>query len=172
MTATRYDLFADHFQFYLQDDDQSFGDLSAAWIEEATAGLLAVAPHVIGIGTARNMTVPVSVSIHESRPRIREEEWEHITTASLKIDTGRIVVAGCTDYLPDAARIEVAPGVYEAIVCYAKLGSLSADGLKGKDSYHIHLFPGREVVPTVLKGRKSCGPHMAADAKRRGCSQT
>ena len=64
MTANRYDLFADYFQFYLQDDDQSFGDLSAAWTGEATERLLAVAPHVIGVGTARNMTVPVSVSVH------------------------------------------------------------------------------------------------------------
>src|SRR4051812_26104513 len=77
MTAFRYEIFADYHQFYLQDDDQSFGDLSAAWTEEATERLLAVGPHVIGIGTARNMTVPVSVSVHESRPKIREEEWDH-----------------------------------------------------------------------------------------------
>jgi hypothetical protein len=158
MTAHRYDLFADYFQFYLQDDDQSYGDLSAAWTEEATERLLAVAPHVIGIGTARNMTVPVTISVHESRPQIREEDWDHITAASLKIDTGRIVVAGCTDYYPDTARIEVAPGVYEAIICYSKLESLSANGLEGEDSYHIHLFPGREVAPVVLKNRKKGEP--------------
>lgn len=158
MTAIRYDLFADYFQFYMQDDDQSFGDLSAAWTEEATERLLAVAPHVIGIGTVRNMTVPVSISILGSRPQIREDGWDHITTASLKIDTGRIVVAGCTDYYPDAARIEVAPGVYEAVICYSKLESLSADGLEGEDSYHIHLFPGREIAPAVLKRRKKGEP--------------
>lgn len=154
MTTHRFDLFADYFQFYLQDDDPSFGDLSTAWTAEATERLLAVAPHVIGIGTARNMTVPVSVSVHSSRPQILEEEWDHITTASLKIDTGRIVVAGCTDYYPDAARIKVVPGVIEAIICYSNLGSLSEDGLEGEDSYHIHLFPGREIVPAVLKSRK------------------
>lgn len=154
MSASHYEILADYHQFYLQDDDQAFGDLSAAWTEEATERLLAVAPHVIGIGTARNMTVPVSVSVHESRPKISEEAWDHITTASLKIDTGRIVVAGCTEFYPDAARIEVAPGVYEAIVCYSKLEALSADGLEGEDSYHIHLFPGREISPATLKTRK------------------
>jgi len=154
MTASHYEIFADYHQFYLQDDDQSFGDLSAAWTEEATDRLLAVAPHVIGVGTARNMTVPVSVIVHGARPQIREEEWDLITTASLKIDTGRIVVAGCTDYYPDAARIEVRPGVYEAIVCYGKLESLSADGLEGEDSYHVHLFPGSEIPPATLKTRK------------------
>src|SRR5437899_7893584 len=107
----QYEIFADYHQFYLQDDDQSFGDLSAAWTDEATERLLAVAPHVIGVGTVRNLTVPVSVAVHESRPQISEEEWDHITAASLQIDTGRVVVAGCTDYYPEAARIEVVPGV-------------------------------------------------------------
>lgn len=154
MTASHYELFADYHQFYLQDDDQSFGDLSAAWTEEATERLLAVAPHVIGVGTARNTTVPVSVSIHESRPQIREDAWDHITTASLQVDTGRIVVAGCTDFFADAARIEVTPGLYEVIVGYARLQALSANGLAGEDAYHIYLFPGREIVPSVLKRRK------------------
>ena len=58
----QYDIFADYHQFYLQDDDQTFGDLSEAWTEEATERLLAVAPHVIGVGTVRNTTVPVSLS--------------------------------------------------------------------------------------------------------------
>jgi hypothetical protein len=82
------------------------------------------------------------------------DEWDHITTASLQIDTGRIVVAGCTDYYPDAARIEVAPGIYEAVICYSKLGSLSVAGLDGEDSYHVHLFPGREIEPAILKRRQ------------------
>ena len=149
----QYKIFADYHQFYLQDDDQSFGDLSEAWSEEATDRLLAVAPHVIGVGTVRNMSVPVSVVVHESQPKINCEEWDHITTASLQIDTGRIVVAGCTDYYPDAARIEVSPGTYEAIICYSKLTSLSPDGLDGEDSYHVHLFPGREIEPAITSVR-------------------
>jgi hypothetical protein len=150
----QYEIFADYHQFYLQDDDQSFGDLSEAWTEEATERLLAVAPHVIGVGTVRNMSVPVSVAIHESQPKIDPEEWDHITTASLQIDTGRIVVAGCTDHFPDAARIPVEAGNYEAIICYSKLAPLSPDGLKGEDSYHVHLFPGREIEPAILKKRQ------------------
>lgn len=154
MRIFRYDLFADYHQFYLQDDDDSKGDLSEAWTEETTDRLLAVAPHVIGIGTARDMTVPVSIAVHEERPLINVDEWDHVTTASLQIDTGRIVVAGCTDYFPDAARIEVPSGIYEAIVCYANLEALSEDGLDGDDSYHVHLFPGRAIPPSVLKQRK------------------
>ena len=151
----QYEIFADYHQFYLQDDDQSFGDLSQAWTEEATDRLLAVAPHVLGVGTVRNVTVPVTVVVHESRPQIIQEDWDHITAASLRIDTGRIVVAGCTDYYPDAGRIEVEPGVYEAIVCYGNLALLSSDGLDGEDSYHVYLFPGREIQPITIKKRKN-----------------
>ena len=150
----QYEIFADYHQFYLKDDDLSFGDLSEAWTQEATDRLLAVAPHVIGVGTVRNTTVPVSVVVHESQPNDSLDEWDHITTASIRIDTGRIVVAGCTDYYPDAARIEVAPGVYEVVICYSKLGSLRENGLDGEDSYHVHLFPGREIEPVILKWRQ------------------
>jgi len=153
MHTFQYQIFADYHQFYLQDDDQSFGDLSEAWTQEATDRLLAVAPHVIGVGTVRNMTVPVSVIVHNSRPEIDAEKWDHIVTASFRVDSGRIVVAGCTDYYPEAARIEVRPGVYEAIICYANLASLSPDGLEGDDSYHIHLFPGQEIEPAIIKRR-------------------
>jgi hypothetical protein len=155
MRTSQYEIFADYHQFYLQDDDESFGDLSEAWTAEATDRLLAVAPHVVGVGTVRNVTVPVTVTLHDSRPKIDEAEWDHITTASLQIDTGRIVLAGCTDYYPDAARIEVKPGVYEVIVCYAGLDSLSPDGLDGQDSYHVHLFPGRAIDPATLKRRNN-----------------
>lgn len=158
MRAFQFNVFADYHQFYLQDDDQSKGDLSDAWTKESADRLLAVAPHVIGIGTIRNMTVPVSVAVHESRPAIEEDEWDYITTASLKIDTGRMVIAGCSDDFADAARIEMAPGRYEAIVCYGKLDSLSANGLEGEDSYHVHLFPGHEIPPTILKIRQTANP--------------
>jgi hypothetical protein len=149
----QYQIFADYHQFYLQDDDRSFGDLSEAWTQEATDRLLAVAPHVIGVGTVRNMSVPVLVAVHDSPPQMDAGKWDHMVKASLRIDTGRMVIAGCTDYFPDAARIEVRPGVYEAIICYENLASLSADGLEGNDHYHVHLYPGYEIEPAVIKRR-------------------
>ena len=64
----RFEIFADHFQLYLQDNDIRFGDLSEAWTDEAVEKMLALGPHVIGVGTARNMTVPVTVRICKARP--------------------------------------------------------------------------------------------------------
>jgi len=134
-------LFADYHQFYLQDDDMRFGDLSDAWTPEATEKLLAAAEHVVGIGTVRNTDVPVSVSVDSRLPNLNPQEWDRINHTTLACDTGRIVVAGCTDYFPDAKRLEVQPGIYDVLVGYKNLASLSDDGLNGEDSYHIFLAP-------------------------------
>ena len=54
----KLEFFADYFQFYLQDDDPAFGNLAEAWTEDATQRLrIAVAPGIVGVGTARNDTV-------------------------------------------------------------------------------------------------------------------
>ena len=62
-------LFADYFQFYIQDEAAK-GDLSEAWSEEATDRLLAIAPGTIGIGTVRNMEVPIIGTIENGRARL------------------------------------------------------------------------------------------------------
>ena len=58
MRRFEYTLFADYFQFYLQDESAG-GDLSNSWTQEAVDRLLAVAPGTLGVGTVRNMNVPV-----------------------------------------------------------------------------------------------------------------
>jgi hypothetical protein len=67
MATYNYNLFADCYQFYLQDEDAD-GDLSDSWNEQAVKNLLAVAPGTIGVGTVRNMDVPVEVEIRDSAP--------------------------------------------------------------------------------------------------------
>ena len=132
-------IFADYHQFYLQDDDDRYGNLSDAWTPEATDRLMAVAERVVGIGTVRNMNVPVQIEVGPQLPTLDHSRWDKVNRASLVCETGRIVVAGCTDYFPDARRISVSPGTYDVLVGYKNLESLSQDGLEGNDSYHIFL---------------------------------
>jgi hypothetical protein len=152
MNSTRLKLFADSFQFYLQDESAE-GDLSECWTEEATDRLLAVAPGTVGVGTVRNMTVPVSVEVLEGDPPLDAAEWDHMTECSIQIDSGQLVVAGCTDYFPDAMRISLAPGTYAVRVSYGGLASLSADGLDGDDHYRVQLWPGVTTAAKVIKQR-------------------
>jgi len=151
MAEYQFDLFADYYQFYLQDE-QAAGDLSNSWTEQAIKDRLALAPGTIGIGTARNTTVPVMVVIHSSAP---DEEnparWSHINECSLDLPSGRIVVAGCTDYFPDASRIDVKPGQYRARIYYGGLDTISEDGLAGSDNYKIVLWPDSQIEYQVLK---------------------
>jgi hypothetical protein len=141
MQTIELTIFADYHQFYLQDDDERFGNLSDAWTPEATERLMAVAEHVVGIGTVRNMNVPVRIELRPQLPTLDRSQWDKVNQASLVCDTGRIVVAGCTDYFPDAKRLSVSPGTYDVLVGYKNLASLSEDGLEGDDSYHIFLAP-------------------------------
>jgi len=151
MIRREYELFADYHQFYLQDDDRSLGDLSDAWTLEATQRLLAVARGVVGIGTARNTTVPVVVEILETAPEPDLNDWDQVVEASLEIATGRIVVAGCTDYWPDAARIDVRPGRYRVRSSCAGLNSVTS-ALDGNDRYRVQLWPTTHATaPTVIK---------------------
>ena len=139
MQVIELTIFADYHQFYLQDDDERFGGLSNAWTPEATERLMATAEHVVGIGTVRNMTVPVRIEVGPKLPSLEPSQWDMVNRASLVCSTGRIVVAGCTDYFPDARRLSVIPGTYDVLVGYKNLQSLSVDGLEGDDSYHVFL---------------------------------
>ena len=152
MRRFEYELFADYFQFYLLDEAAE-GDLGDSWSDEAVARLLAVAPGTIGVGTVRNMNVPVTVEIFDAEPDSDLESWEHATECSLEVPTGRIVIAGCTDYFPDAARIEVEPGAYRARISYGALETLSEDRLDGDDRYRVQLWKAPPIEPRVIKQR-------------------
>jgi hypothetical protein len=147
------DLFADYFQFYLQDEDAE-GDLSDSWTQEAVDRLLALAPGTIGVGTVRNVNVRVVVEVHDQDPmRDDSNGWDQVNECSVEVPSGRIVIAGCTDYYPDAARIEVKQGWHRARVYYGDLNSLSEDGLEGRDHYKIVLWSAPPGPLTVIKSR-------------------
>lgn len=151
-----FDLFADYHQFYLQDERVD-GNLGDSWTPEATDRLLAITEGTIGVGTVRNMTVPVDIEVLDAEPQSSFDEWDQVNECSIDVKSGRIVVAGCTDYFPGAARIQVAPGVYRARIYYGKLDVLSEDGLEGEDHYRVVLWPGDVTPPVVLKQRPSGG---------------
>lgn len=154
MQKFEYKLFADYFQFYLQDESRPDTDPSGLWTKEAVDRLLAVGSGILMVGTVRNMTVPVTVEIRDAEPDEKADTWDQVNECSLEVPSGRIVVAACTDYFPDAARITVPPGLYRVRCYYASLDALSEDGLEGNDLYRIVLWPERSPVPLrVIKQR-------------------
>lgn len=101
------------------------------------------------------MNVPVVVEITDSEPDANLSAWDHVNECSLDVPSGRIVIAGCTDYFPDAARIELAPGSYRARLYYGSLDSLSEDGLDGDDNYKVVLWPAAPGPVQVLKADRT-----------------
>ena len=151
-----FELFADYFQFYVQDDDEQLGNLADAWTDEAVNRMLAVANGVVGIGTVRNMTVPVTIEVLDTEPVADLSAWEHVAEGGLEVKTGRLVVAGCTDYFADAARIPVAAGTYRLRMSCRGLTTLSENGLEGDDQYRVQLWPSPTIpLPVVLKSHRA-----------------
>ena len=148
----KFDVFADYYQFSLEDE-QSGADLSRSWTEKAVRDLIAVTSGAIGIGTVRNMSVLVSVEIHDSQPEEDESRWQHITECSITVRSGRLILLG-NDYLPNAPRIKVKPDTYRARVYYGGLNTISDDGLDGEDFYKVVLWSGQSSEPKVIKRRK------------------
>jgi hypothetical protein len=99
------------------------------------------------------MNVPVVVEITDSEPDADLSAWDHVNECSVEVSSGRVVIAGCTDYFPDAARIELVPGSYRARLYYGSLRSLSEDGLDGDDHYRVVLWRAAPSPVQVLKQR-------------------
>jgi hypothetical protein len=147
-----FNLFADYFQFYLQDEAID-GDLSDSWTDEAVTRLLAVSRGTVGVGTVRNMEVPVTLEVLVSEPPLDVVAYDHIVECSLSVAGRNLVIAGCTDYLPEAARIQIEPGSYRVRACFSGLESLSEDGLDGEDRYHLQIWPAPPADVAVIKQR-------------------
>ena len=137
------ELFVDYNQFYVQDEPAS-GDLSEAWTDEAVERILALAPGTVGVGTASNGNVSVAVEVLEATPAESLEPYDQVNECSLEIAQGPLVVAGCTDYFPEAMRIPVAPGVYRVRVSYC---------LSGEERYLVQLWQAPKIEIRVVKAR-------------------
>jgi len=150
MPAYTYRLFADYFQFYLQDEAAD-GNLGEAWTDQAVEDLLALAPGTIGVGTVRNMEVLVTLEILSAPPALELDGWDQAVECDIDVPTGRLVIAGCTDYFPDAARIALEPGNYRVRIRYGGFDTLSEDGLAGDDRYDLVLWKAAPAGLQVLK---------------------
>jgi hypothetical protein len=153
----KIDLFADYRQFYIQDEkvDRSLSD---DWTEESVQRLLAFGPGTIAVGTVRSTTVAVTIKLFDKEPDMLRElsTIGQINECDLETSSDTLIVAGCTDFLPDAMRIKVNTGIYRARIYYGNLDELIEDEFDGEDFYEIHLWPTKEKNGLkILKSRKA-----------------
>ncbi|MGW7363088.1 hypothetical protein ACWGI8_06550 [Streptomyces sp. NPDC054841] len=80
------------------------------WTEQALLDGLGITDDALAIGTAVNVTVAVGVHVLAQQPEDDSDDFDHVVEASLNLVSGRLVVLGCTEYLPDAARFDMPAG--------------------------------------------------------------
>ncbi|MFC7814661.1 hypothetical protein ACFUTR_08410 [Streptomyces sp. NPDC057367] len=154
--TTELTLFADYFQLHVSDAD-SDGDLSDAWTPQAVADHLAVARDALGIGTAVNVHVSVTVALLPQEPDDDSSEFDHVVEASLDVSRGRLSVQGCTDYAPEAATFEVLPGWNRVRASRSNLARAieadvdSDDGPETTEKVRIQVWPAPEAPSEVIK---------------------
>ena len=142
-----FEIYADYHQFYLEDENSphEIGDI---WTDKTVEQMIAVSEKLVAIGTARYETVPVSIEIHDSEPTLELEKYSRINECSLEAVSNKLILEGCTEYTPDAARIKVEPGIYRVRVLYGNLESV-VDDWEGDDFYILQLWKDKEMREVV-----------------------
>ena len=135
-----FELFADYFQIYLMDVESN-DDTSEIWTEKALKLKLGIMKNSIAIGTFRNVDVPIEIEVLKTNPDLDLNDWDHVSIGYFKIESGQCAVYGCTDYFPDAKKIELAPGNYSAISLAKGLDSITNESKDADDYYKIILWP-------------------------------
>lgn len=149
-SAHQFTIFADYFQFVVQDE-RSEDDFAAIWSPAALDMALAVGKSAICPGTLRNVDVPVEIQVLDSEPKIDLATVDHAAEASLAFPSGVAVVMGCTGNFPEASRFSVVPGIYRVLSIMKGIASIKAEWQPADDTYVVYLWPGEPREPKLLK---------------------
>jgi len=147
MKKNEFEIFADYHMIFVQDNAMKDEYNDVDWSDEDLRDMLYIINSGFIIGTARSMTVPLTVNIHESEPVINQLEWDQIVACSIDLPSGVLSISGTSDYIEDHKKITLKPGAYNAVICYTGLGTISDDGLEGDDSYFLNIWPSDRPQP-------------------------
>jgi len=146
----KFTIFADYFQFIVMDET-SDADFSAIWTEEALERMLAADESALCPGTLRNVNVEVELHLLKRAPSLDLNAYDHVSEASFVCSSGKVVVMSCTGYLPEAPRIDVRPGTYEALFAVSGVATISSEWEPAEDKYSLFLWPGAARQAKLLK---------------------
>ncbi|MFO1167135.1 MAG: hypothetical protein U1E19_03305 [Rhodoblastus sp.] len=147
---TKLEIMADYHQIYIRDAARE-EDWSSLWTDQTVADRIVALPHTVVFGVGRNMVVPVDVVAHLRAPDLASmtEAADHAVQAGIACVSGAVIVAGCTDYAPDAFSLRFSSGPLGVAFLSYDLGTIDpVDGLEGDDRYALHIWPAA-TVPAV-----------------------
>lgn len=142
-------LFADHYQFCLEDEaaDPPEDDM---WDEEASDRLVAVETGRVWIGTCRESVVPIAIEVHDRQPQAEMGKYEHIVECGLVMRGCHLIVAGCTEDLASAARIPLPVGVYRLRISFANISATPGSACPGPEAYEVQIWPAAYCETRIL----------------------
>mgnify|MGYP007078463679 CR=1 FL=1 len=152
MMTKEFLIFADYSMIFVKDFsvEENFDDID--WSDEDLKSFFYPLEKGFVIGTVRNMNVPFILEVHESKPILETTEWDHIVECSIDLVSGILSISGTSDYIDDYRKVELTTGLYNALICYAGLGTISEDGLEGNDFYKLILWKSNVfLLKTVIK---------------------
>jgi len=109
-------------------------------------------PCMLSIYTAFEGDVHLQVEVVATPKPIDESQWLHIAEGSLRLPSGRLVVASPESHLPDCDRLPVPAGTYQTRVAGRWFES------EAIEEYLVTLWPGPERAVAVIKW---AGPYAA-----------
>jgi len=149
-SAHHFVVFADYFQFVVQDENSGV-DFASIWTPQALDMALATGGTAICPGTLRNVEVQVVVHVVDSEPDVSLTEVDHAVEASLELPSGTVVVMSCTAYFPDAPRFKVPAGAYRALSFMKGVAGIQSEWEPADDRYIVYLWPGEPREAKLLK---------------------
>ncbi|AOV89752.1 hypothetical protein [Vibrio parahaemolyticus] len=150
MNSYKFELFADYFQLYLMDVEAS-DDPSEIWTEEALNLMLGQLPNTLAVGTFRNVEVPFEVEVYETKPDVNLDEWDHASKGYFTVKSGVCSVFGCTDYLPETAKIHIKPGDYAVLSLAKGVATITEEWGGADDLYKLLIWPSSSKEYIAIK---------------------
>ncbi|MFG3302904.1 hypothetical protein [Micromonospora chersina] len=149
-------VFADYYQV-LVFDEATTSNFADAWADPDKPTGLVVDQDALSVGTEVNVDVMVRVEITPGRPVMAEQEFDYLAEASIEVRSGQLVVMGCTDFQPEAARFGVPPGWVRVLVGRSNLDVAQRLGLESDESadtmerLSLWVWPEEASAPVVFK---------------------
>lgn len=112
--------------------------------------MVAMGNHAISLGTLRNVDVEVEIHVVDALSSVRLAGYDHIAEGSFASPTGSLAVMGCTDFLPDAYRVELPAGSYQFIYLVRGVDSITDEWSPASDVYILYLAPGDKRQPQLV----------------------
>jgi len=150
-------VWADHYQFYVEDA-ASAADTGSIWDDRTLPARLAVDAGLIAIGTARyGGQLDVAIELRREEPPYDLDAWDHVAVASVTFPSGELALSSpSAPNDPDNPTLTVPPGTYRLLARSRGLDAIPPEDIDdepddGPDRYEVLLWPGPPLGLAVLK---------------------